>query len=73
MHDGHAPGDRPSPGDVSLCWKCGGAAIFTDDGVRLPTPDEATELDADPDVRAARAAMAEAYTPRQATELRRLR
>jgi hypothetical protein len=48
-----ATGDEraPEPGDVSLCWECGGMNIFTDDGkVRLPTEEERNHLLAQPDV-----------------------
>jgi hypothetical protein len=35
---------KPSPGDLSLCMYCGALAIFTSDGIRKPTPEEAHEL-----------------------------
>lgn len=71
VNDQHATDEpkEPTEGDVSLCWKCGGAAIFTDDGVRLPTEDEEREISQDPDVKRFRYAMAEALTPSQAIKL----
>lgn len=74
-HDGPTRDTKPRPGDVSFCWSCRGLAFFdrTPLGVltlRLPTPEEHAELDADPNVRAALAAAAESYTPAQAADLR---
>lgn len=76
-NDQHAGPDRealPADGDVSLCWGCGGIGLFQVTAlgltVRKPTADEQAELDQDPGIRAARAAMAESYTPSQASELR---
>lgn len=69
-HDGPTPDATPGPGDVSLCWRCGGLGIFTTDGVRKPTPEEEQELAAAPEIRTARAAIRESYTPQQANQLR---
>lgn len=70
-HDGPTRDDRPSPGDVSICWGCRQVAVFDDAGrARLPTPDEAAELRADPKVRDMLALLAESYTPGQASALR---
>ena len=58
INDQHSSSDGtrvPHPGAISLCWGCGGLAIFTETGVRLPTPDELEECEAHPDVIAARA------------------
>lgn len=60
---------KPDPGDVSLCWKCGGAAIFTENGVRMPTEEENRDISQDPDVKRFRYAMAEALTPSQAIRM----
>lgn len=30
----------PKPGDITLCFNCGGWAVLTDQGLRLPTPDD---------------------------------
>lgn len=45
---------RPKPGDVSICVKCAGVAIFTTDGAgaRKATKEERAEIEADPRVRA---------------------
>lgn len=73
LNDAHSSpdADRPGDGDVSVCWSCYGIGIFTADGIRLPTLEEKAELDADPEVRAVLAAMAESYTPSQAVGLLR--
>jgi hypothetical protein len=45
--------DAPIDGDVSVCWACGGALMFdssTDNGLRIPTPEELTILVADEEV-----------------------
>jgi hypothetical protein len=47
-------GQGPQPGDYSVCMGCGALGIFTEDGVRLPTPEEEAVADADLDIRAAR-------------------
>lgn len=69
-HDGPTEDATPEPGDVSICWRCHGIGIYTAFGIRIPTPTEDTELRNDPKVRAALAAMAESYTPSQASNLR---
>lgn len=61
-----APGTRPKPGDVSLCWGCGEVGIFTDDGIRRPTPEERAEILTDPQVKTARAAILVAVSPQEA-------
>jgi len=64
-------GQRPEAGDVGICWKCKGLTILTPFGFLRPPRDavEAALLEQDPDVKRARAAMAEAYTPTQAVRL----
>jgi len=71
LNDQHATDEpkEPTEGDISLCWKCGGAAIFTSDGVRKPTDEEEADISKDPDVKKFRYAMAEALTPSQAVRL----
>lgn len=32
--------NEPETGDISLCIKCAGIAVFDDDDLRSPTPDE---------------------------------
>lgn len=65
-------GKLPKPGDVGICWKCRELAILTPFlFLRKPSPEEAAELERDPDVRRALAAMTESYTPYQAVELMR--
>lgn len=49
----------PAAGDWSVCWGCGAVGIFTaDGGLRRPTPEEAAEVEADPEVRRIRGVMA---------------
>jgi hypothetical protein len=71
LNDQHATDEDkpPSEGDVSLCWKCGGAALFTTDGVRKPTIEEEADISQDPDVKKFRYAMAESFTPSQAVRM----
>jgi hypothetical protein len=61
----------PEPGDIGICWKCHGLAMLTPFGfLRGPNdPEEAAEWEADSDVKRARAAMSESYTPSQALRL----
>lgn len=68
VNDAHErrPGERPKSGDVSLCWGCAGIALFTDDGLRLPTESEAAAIEADPELIAARTAIRAAAYPSQA-------
>jgi len=70
LNDCHSTTDpsEPSEGDVSLCWKCGGIAIFTEDGVRTPTPEEEVQISRDPDVQKFRYAIQEAITPSEAVK-----
>lgn len=46
-NDGHTAIDGepavPKPGDVSLCFTCGGLGIYTEDAMRKPTDDELFE------------------------------
>jgi len=51
LHDGPRPGMTPEPGDVGMCWSCGGLAFFTEDGMRKPTEEEEQELLQSPDVK----------------------
>lgn len=60
---------EPSPGDLSLCWKCGGISVFTEDGIRKPTDEEAAEFDQDPDVKKYRYAIAESIRPSEAVQM----
>ncbi len=64
-------GNTPEPGNISICWVCKGMGVFTETGIRIPTVEEWSELEADPEVRAVRAAMAESYTPDQVADLLR--
>lgn len=61
-----AEGTRPEPDDWSMCWGCGEVGVFTDGGIRRPTPEERAEILADPEVQQARAAIGAAATPEQA-------
>lgn len=74
VHDGPSRGAKPKSGDASLCWGCGGIAVYVLlDGnltLRLPTAQEDAEIQASPQVRETRAAIAESYTPGQASRLR---
>jgi hypothetical protein len=47
-----AHGDaKPSPGDTSLCIRCGGVSVFTSElGQRLPSETERLEIENDPEV-----------------------
>lgn len=49
--------DRPDPGDLAVCIRCGGVAIYTVLGSRLPTVEELVEAFRDPRVRAAQRAV----------------
>jgi DNA-directed RNA polymerase subunit RPC12/RpoP len=43
--------DRPSPGDVAICFYCGHLMVFADDmSVREPTEGEVIEMAGDPDI-----------------------
>lgn len=68
VHDAHdrKPEDRPQPGDVSLCWHCGGVAIFTTDGLRLPTAAEKADIESEPEFTRAREAITRVGTPAEA-------
>lgn len=54
INNAHAPTenptDIPTPGDYSICWKCHKFSVYTDDGVRPPTPEEQAEIDVDPEL-----------------------
>lgn len=42
---------RPTPGAVSICWRCGTVALFADDlSLRAPTVEEVNELLDDPGI-----------------------
>jgi hypothetical protein len=69
MHGTRDPETKPSEGDISLCWKCGGIAIFTEDGVRKPTAEEEADISQQPDVKKFRYAIYEALTPSQAIKM----
>jgi DNA-directed RNA polymerase subunit RPC12/RpoP len=43
--------DRPSPGDVAICFYCGHLMVFADDmSVREPNEAEVVEMAGDPDI-----------------------
>ncbi|QOV99542.1 hypothetical protein [Rhodococcus pyridinivorans] len=46
--DPNNPDAQPNPGDVNLCFNCGGPSIFTEDSPRLPTEEELEQLLANP-------------------------
>ena len=67
---GATTNERPKAGDVSLCWHCGAFSIFTSPTEMRPaTPDEAKAIEADPDIRRIRHAIAESYSPKQAVDM----
>ena len=72
-HDGATPNSKPSEGSISICWKCSGIGIFAMTNgaleIRLPSAEEQAELEAHPQIRAARAVIMESYTPDQAVSL----
>lgn len=40
-HAGATPEAKPSPGDASICWRCGKFSVYGDDmWLRQPTDDE---------------------------------
>lgn len=54
---GHA--NAPSPGDVAVCIECYGASVWTSlGGLRVPTDAEHDQIEAYPEMRALRAAIA---------------
>jgi hypothetical protein len=66
LHQG-LEGTTPKPGDIGLCWRCGGPGVFTDDlGLREPTKEEFEAMKKDAKVIAALKAMVEARTPSDA-------
>jgi hypothetical protein len=69
-HDGSTPDAKPKPGDVSVCWSCRRLGIYTNFGIRVPTPEEEAEILSDPEVRSVLGLMVESYTPTEASELR---
>lgn len=71
VHQALDGGKPPESGDVGVCWKCHGLVVLTPFGFLRPPRDaeEAAELEADPRIKRARAAMSEAYTPSQAIRL----
>jgi len=69
--DGPSPESKPEPGDISICWRCGKVSVFAENGsTRLPTEEEAAEIQRDPEIRKALALRAECYTPQQVSKLR---
>lgn len=57
-HDGICdPSAVPSPGDVTLCGHCGQLGIYTENAIRLPTPEELAEITADQRIRDAMTAL----------------
>jgi hypothetical protein len=68
-NDLHAgmPGTRPKPGDVGICWRCAGPAVFLDDlTMRRATDAEMEEMATDPQVVEAVRAMQMSDTPQEA-------
>lgn len=56
-NDGFTGSDRrdvPAPGNLSVCAYCRQIGIFTEDGIRKPSPLESVEINADPNVQAMR-------------------
>jgi hypothetical protein len=70
LHGGPEESDRPSPGDISVCWKCLGVSVF-DANLQLihPTPEQLAVVEAMPDFRQAKASMMESYRPQDGIEL----
>lgn len=71
LNNRHATTDpsEPSEGDFSMCWKCGGVAVFTEDGVRLPTTEEEAEISQEPMIKKFRYAIAESIVPSEAVRM----
>lgn len=70
--EGHG---RPRGGDVTICWKCKGIAVFVETPLglvlRIPTEEERAAVGAEPKVRRALAALHESYQPDEALALLR--
>jgi len=63
-------GASPSPGDISLCWKCGEAAKFgLDLSLSKLTVEQKADLKTEEEYRQAVAARLESRTPREALGL----
>lgn len=59
----------PEPGDFTLCWGCHRPLVIDENGRRRkPTPEEAAEIDAHPDIAEMRELLAESPTPLHAAE-----
>lgn len=75
LHAGADAASRPTAGDVSICWLCRKAGVFTAGplglAVRKPTPDEQAAMAKNPQVKRALAAVSESYGPLQALGLLR--
>lgn len=71
-HAGPTPDSVPDAGDLSLCWKCRSLAIYTDNGLRLPTAEELAEYSQLPELKGLLGVMAETMTPSQAIEMRQV-
>jgi hypothetical protein len=54
------PVSAPSPGDLSICINCARVAVFTEDGLRLPTSIEQRHADEDDEVKRWRGAIRKA-------------
>lgn len=75
-NDTHAPTDnledQPSPGDVSICWKCHQIGIFTEDGtIRRASPEEDAKIRTEDNVRDALMVIQKSYLPTEAAALLR--
>jgi hypothetical protein len=72
-HHGAARPGTPTAGDVGLCWGCHRAFVFVDETgrTRRPTEAEAVEIDADPEVSLARAAIRDTDYPDEAVAFSR--
>lgn len=64
-HDNVNGDSAPTEGAISICFRCVQPSIYTADlSLRIPTPEERKEIDADPDVIAARRALHEITLPK---------
>jgi hypothetical protein len=63
---GSEPAREPKPGSISLCIRCGAAAVFTDGPARLRelTADEERDIAADPEIARIRHALLESIAER---------
>lgn len=66
-------GTQPKDGDVSVCWKCGAAGIFTFVNgalaIREPTENESQMIAGSKRVRQVQAAIRESYEPMEAAAM----